>query len=102
MARFDVYRFDSPAALLLVDIQAELLSGLTTRVVLPLVPADSAKGEIAERLKPVLHVDGGAYVLMTTDIGVVAKHRLGERIANIETPYRDTITAAVDFLLQGF
>jgi len=102
MARFDVYRFASKAAPLVVDVQADLLSDLASRVVVPLAPENKAKREALPRLKPLIRVGDGAYVFMTTDIGVLPKGRLGAHVANIEDAHRDEITAALDFLFQGF
>jgi len=71
VARFDVYRFSSKSAPLLVDVQADLLGELSSRVVVPLAPAGKAGREELPRLKPRVSVGGKDYILMTTDIGVV-------------------------------
>ncbi len=102
MARFDVHKYNNPAVPLVVSVQADLLEGLHTRVVIPLVPEAKAKKEISPRLKPVIEIKGKNYVLMTTDIGTLPTTSLGATIANIETPHRQTITDAIDFMLQGF
>ncbi len=102
MARFDVYRFASKAAPMVVDVQADLLGELASRVVVPLVPEKTAKHETLPRLKPLIRVGGTDYILMTTDIGVLPTRQLGARVENIESEHRDDITAALDFLFQGF
>ncbi|MEM9990051.1 MAG: CcdB family protein, partial [Pseudomonadota bacterium] len=43
MARFDVYQYDSAFAPLVVDVQADLLNDLSTRVIIPLIPFDKIK-----------------------------------------------------------
>ena len=40
--------------------------------------------------------------MVTTDLGVIQRHELGRRLTNVEADHRDTIMAAVDFLLTGF
>jgi len=102
VARFDVYRFANKAAPFVVDVQADLLSDLASRVVVPLAPVACFAKEELPRLKPRITIDGNEYILMTTDIGVLAKAQLGLPVTNIETSHRDDITAALDFLLQGF
>lgn len=103
MAQFDVYeRSVRGKALLLLDVQCDLLDPLETRVVIPLLPLDKAKHEVAKRLKPVLPINGEDYVLMTTDISAQLQSSLGKPITNIENPHRDTIIAAIDFLILGF
>ena len=102
MARFDVYRFASKSAPLVLDVQAELLEGLATRVVIPLSPASVSRKEALPRLKPVLEIGGVGYVLMTTDLAALPVNRLGAFVANIETDYRKEVTDALDFLLLGF
>ncbi|MEO1028484.1 MAG: CcdB family protein [Pseudomonadota bacterium] len=102
MARFDVYRFPKQSVPLVVDVQAEILDQLASRVVIPLVLVSLAREEALPRLKPILSIEGRDYLLMTTDISALPISRLGERVTNIEDPYRDEITKALDFLLTGF
>lgn len=102
MARFDIYRFDSEAVTLVLDVQANLLSELNTRVVVPLVLEAKAKNEPLPKLKPVIAVNGKNYVLMTTDIAAVRTKDLGACVGNVEDAHRPVITAALDFLYQGF
>jgi toxin CcdB len=100
MARFDVYQY-SKAVPLVIDVQADLLAGLKTRTVIPLLPYARAKQEVLPRLKPVLQVKGKKYVLMTTDIGTIQTSALKTRIENVESQRQDIIEA-LDFLFQGF
>lgn len=101
MARFDVYKFKSAAVPFVLDVQANLLAGLKTRVVVPLVPLSKAEKEVLPRLKPVLRINGKDYVLMTTDIGTIRTKDLGAVADNLEDQHH-TITGALDFLFQGF
>lgn len=102
MARFDVYKYDSKSVPYLVDVQAELLTDLQTCVVIPLVPEKNAKNEALPKLKPVIQIKGQSYILMTTDLGTVARKTLGELVTNIEAAHRQDVTDALDFLFQGF
>lgn len=102
MARFDVYALSDGAVPYVLDVQANLLGSLKSRVVVPLVPMATAAHEITVRLKPLLEVAGSKYVLMTTDIGTLHTNTLGAPVANLEAAYRDAIIDALDFLFQGF
>ena len=102
MARFDVYKYNSKTVPLVVDVQADLLTDLNSCVVIPLVPEAKAKKEPLPRLKPIIQINGKNYILITTDIGTITRDSLGKRVTNIEDPYRQTITEALDFLFQGF
>ena len=102
MARFDVYKCKSEAVPLVIDVQADLLSDLSTCAVLPLIPEKQAKKEVLPKLKPIIKIEGVNYVLMTTDIGVVARLSLGKYITNIENDYRQEVMEAINFLFQGF
>ncbi len=100
MARFDVYHYSKKVPLV-IDVQADLLAELRTRVVIPLLPQAQAKQEELPRLKPVIRVKGKKYILMTTDIGTLRVADLKEPVDNVEDQ-RQTIVDALDFLLQGF
>lgn len=102
MARFDVHRLRGASATLVVDVQADLLRNLSTRVVVPLALRASAAKEELPRLKPSIGVGGKKYILLTTELAAVPLERLGDPIANIEGAHRYQIIAALDFLFQGF
>ncbi|MDF1768055.1 CcdB family protein [Maricaulis sp.] len=102
MARFDVYRPTGRPASWLVDVQSGLLSDLESRVGIPLLPVESGRQDAIDRLMPVLGIEGRDFVLVTTDIAMVPTRLLGAPITNIEAEHRDTITAAMDFLFQGY
>ena len=101
MARFDLYRVNDWPVPLMVDVQAEILGGIASRVVIPLRLVDQGKEPPMPRLKPLLVIGDQHYLLLTSDIGAQALHRLGKPVGNIKE-HRDTITSAMDFLLQGF
>jgi toxin CcdB len=98
MARYDVYHNPVRAGYLL-DVQADLLEDLETRVVAPLIPY-VAKTKIIRRLNPVFVIDANKFALYPHLISVVPAARLGEPKGNFLT-HHDEITAALDMLFQG-
>lgn len=102
MARFDVYRTSIADAPLIVDVQANLLCDLATRVAVPLATYDRAARDQLPRLLPVITILGEQFVFRTTEIAAVPASLLRHPIANVEFHHRDQITAALDFLFQGF
>lgn len=100
MARFDVYKMDGPAPLV-IDVQADLLSDLNSRVVVPLLPVAEVPAEAMPRLRPRIRVLSQEYVLSTPEFAAVPTSELGEQVANLDDQ-RGVIIDAIDFLLQGF
>ena len=100
MARFDVYRY-AGAVPLVVDVQADILSDLQTRTVIPLLPRAKVEKVEFDRLMPVIPCQGKKHVLMTAGVTTVLFSKLGEKVGNFE-PYRHEIVDALDFLMQGF
>ncbi len=102
MARFDVHRnpTDNPDVPYLIDIQSDLLSGLRTRVVVPLVPVERFAKPMT-RLNPIFEIDGQRLVMATTDLAGVDSRALGEVVGTLKDRHYEII-GAVDFLLSGF
>lgn len=101
MARFDLYRVEGWRIPLMVDVQADHLDELSSRIVIPLRRFDSDVAPGITRLKPVLRLPIGDHVLETPDIGSLPCIAIGRPVGNI-AEHRDQITAAIDFLFQGF
>jgi toxin CcdB len=100
--RFHIHALRAAADVpLVVDVEADRLDGLRTRVVIPLLPVNDVRDEVAVRLKPVIDVADSPYVLMTNDLGAFPTSALGDRVASIEHQ-RQLITDALDYLFQGF
>ena len=98
MAKFDVFRRRSGAGYLL-DCQADLLSQLNTRFVVPLLPAREAP-KPATRLNPVFELEGKPYVMMTQFAAAVRVNELGGTVASLRD--RDIeIINALDVLTSG-
>lgn len=98
MAQFDTYRIAGGEGLLL-DVQSDLLEGLSTRVVVPLLPL-AAIGTPAKRFNPVFEVDGEPLVMATQFIGAVPLSELS-RPAGTLARCRAQIVDAIDVLLSG-
>ena len=103
MAQFDVHRNPDPATAsftpYLLDIQADLLDHLATRVVIPVLRQNALKP--ATRLNPVIEIAGEPYILGTASLAAIRSQDLGDFVASLST-HRDDIIAAVDFLVTGF
>ena len=102
MARFDLYETRSARIPFLVEVQSGLFDELRSRVVIPLIPATRADTPTVPRLHPMIVIEDARYCLVTSEITTVPLKSLHTRIGNIEAEHGDTITAAMDFLFQGF
>ncbi len=104
MAQFDVYqnrsRRSNERVPYLLDVQADLLSGLETRTVVPLARPDVTRGQVIERLTPLLKVDGDTLLMLTPEVAGVPKAALGPRVGSLEDQRHDII-GALDVLLTG-
>jgi toxin CcdB len=105
MARFDVY--PNPGAHAnttpyLLDVQSDLLNALDSRVVIPLRSLeDFAKVKLPTRLTPVVQVHDKDYLLETPKMGAVPNRVLKSAVSSL-AGQQDQITAALDFLFQGY
>ncbi|MDH4442786.1 MAG: CcdB family protein [Rhizobium sp.] len=99
MTRFHVHRIGNDGSLAL-DVQSNLLDALTTRVVVPLTPVGDV-ATLVPRLNPRLMVEGESFALLTQFITTVPASVVGPAIADLSAR-ADEITAATDFLFQGF
>lgn len=103
MAQFDVYRNPGPDSRripYLLDVQSDLLAGVTTRVVVPLTRL-TEYAKPTRRLQPVFEIEGKAMLLLTTDLAGVLRSELAVKVASLADK-RDEIIAALDFLFFGF
>lgn len=101
MAQFDIYRNTNPASSqeipYLIDIQAELLNHLSTRMVIPL----SSRAKPIKHLNPVFKIDNKEVVLMTQEMAGIEQSTLGEKVISL-SEYRSEIIGAIDFMISGF
>ncbi|MBI5919956.1 MAG: CcdB family protein [Nitrosomonadales bacterium] len=103
MAQFDVYLNANPetraAVPYLLDVQANLLDSLATRVVVPLrVAAEMPLA--AKHLNPKFTLQGAPVVMSTAELAGVPKRSLGEKVHSLNDQ-RNEIIAAIDLLFTG-
>ncbi len=100
MARLDVYEAPGRAKRgHVVDVQADLLSHLSTRVVVPLLPVGELR-HIAAELNPVISIEGQDHVLVPQAIATVPRQELKARVGTL-VAHHDVILRAIDVLLSG-
>ncbi|MBX5220316.1 CcdB family protein [Rhizobium sp. NLR8a] len=99
MARFHVYRLKS-GNVLAVDLQANLLDDLPSRVMVPLHPVQELAWTIS-RLNPRFLIENEPYVMATQRMASVPTSEIGEAVTDLSGK-SDAIIGAMDFLFQGF
>ncbi len=103
MAQFDVYLNPNPdtrkSIPYLLDVQADLLDTLATRVVAPLILAEEM-GLAAKYLNPQFKIKGVAVVMSTAELAGIPNRLLGDKVASLKSK-RDEIIAALDLLFTG-
>ena len=103
MAQFDVYLNTNSATRksipYLLDVQADLLDTLATRVVVPLVLGEEM-GLAAKHLNPQFKIKGTSVVMSTAELAGVPNRLLGDKVASLKNK-RDEIIAALDLLFTG-
>ncbi len=99
MTRFDVYQNPDGAGYLL-DVQADLLKHLNTRVVVPLMAFNDAPRP-AKRLNPTFQVGGEDVIMVTQFLATVPLSILKTPVASLE-PRHFEIINAIDMIMQGF
>lgn len=105
MARFDVYTNpgkQSNTTPYLVDVQSDLLDGLDSRMVIPLRGLKHfPQVKLSLRLTPVLTIEGEDFLLETPKMGAVPLRVLKSPVTSLAQSQKQ-ITAALDFLFQGY
>lgn len=99
MPQYDVYTSRTPGILLL-DVQSDLIDGLETRVVVPLLPANAGPHKI-NRLHPTVIVEGRNYLIATHLLTSVQRKELSGVKTNLMAQH-DDISRAIYMLFQGF
>ncbi len=104
MAQFDVYENINPETReifpYLLDVQADILSDLPTRVVVPLVAA-SALNKPIPTLNPRLKIGQTGVIMATPQLVGVHMHVLGGKVCSLKDK-RDVIIGALDLLFVGY
>jgi toxin CcdB len=98
MPQYDVY--PAPEATgYLVDVQTDLLDGLSTRVVVPLLPDGNALRP-AQVLNPVFEIAGTAHVMATQFLSAVPASILRTAVGSLRDR-SDAVTRALDMVFHG-
>ena len=97
MARYDLFRDGNDY---LLDVQADTLDELNTRVVIPVRRPERAP-KPAKRLNPTFRIESQQYLMVTQFLAAVPESALGEAVDNLSQEH-DKIIAALDMLFQGF
>lgn len=84
----------------LLDVQSDIIGKRNTRVVIPLFPLKNYKGPRADRLTPLVTVEGEEYVVMTHELASIPHRVLGEEVCNLNHQ-REVVKASMDFLFDG-
>ena len=104
MAQFDLYRNPNAEsrqwAPYIVDLQHDLLSGLSTRIMAPMIIAEPNDVAAIQRLNPQVSIDGKDYILSVAEMAAVPIRELAEPVDNLAA-HRDAILAAVDLLFTA-
>ena len=100
MARFEVYQSPAGGGGYLLDVQADLLGGLNTRVVVPLLPEAEAP-RAATHLNPQFVLRGERVTMVTQFIAAVPASELKILVGSLAAS-SDEILAAIDFMLHGW
>lgn len=97
MARFDVYR---AAGDWLLDVQADSLLYLKTRLVVPLFTAEETPRPIIDTLNPVFEFAGQSLTMMTQYAAAISALELGRPLGSLaDDEY--AIGRALDMLITG-
>jgi len=100
---FSIHRNNSASSVhypFIIDVQSELLSGLETRLAIPLVPSTELTGGAIKNLNPAIAIGDVRYFVLTQQVAAVPKAVLGERLDNVEVD-RGRILSSIDFLITG-
>ena len=105
MAQFSVYRNKNArtkaAFPFLVDVQSDVLEPLNTRVVIPMTKSPALTKRPVSHLTPEVSFNGDRYILMTPQLAGIGRPELGPHAGTL-VEERQTILAAIDFLITGF
>jgi toxin CcdB len=98
MSRFRLYAHaEGPGYLL--DVQANLLSHLNTRIAVPLLPLEAAP-KPAKVLNPIFEVRGVKHVMVTQFLAAVPERLMTVEVLDLRDSVHDIVNA-LDCLFQG-
>lgn len=104
MSQFDVYinpsRKTKNAYPYLVDVQNQVISDLSTRLVVPLSKASSKPDMLIKKLTPIVEIDGTNYLFITQQLTSAPEEILSSPIGTLKNS-RDLLIDAMDFAITG-
>ena len=101
MSQFDVYRHAGDKRTpLLLDVQADVLAVLPTRLVVPLRAFGRGTSKPLTRLNPIVDIAGTAYIAVFQELAAVPAAMLATRVSSAATQ-RDALIAAIDWAFTG-
>ncbi len=101
MAQFDVYKNPRAGLFpLLLDVQADLLSRLATRIVVPMAKRSRYGAVPMTHLNPTAKVARVEYVLVFQELAAIPTTALGEAVGSLKSQRTDLIRA-IDVLFTG-
>ena len=101
MPQFDIYRNPRKRRYpVLLDVQDDLLSQLSTRVVVPLMTLERYGARPITRLNPTATIDGTEYVAVFQELAAIPASVLGKPIGSLADQRFDFVTA-IDLLFTG-
>jgi toxin CcdB len=83
----------------LLNVQADLLEMMATRLVIPLISKDTAPLPLMRTLNPTFHIFGCEYALMTQNMVSIPMTQLAEPVGSLAAQ-REHIDRAIDALLD--
>lgn len=103
MAQFDVHKNLAPSKSrvpFLLDVQADLLNVLATRVVIPLVNPAEVGNLVVRHLHFDVEVEGQRFIALGSELAAIPAKALGMRVANLASK-RTEIVRALDVIISG-
>lgn len=105
MARFDIFRNPGKSKdkiPYLIDIQSNVISGLATRVVVPLRALTIFSSQtLPDDLFPIIAVEGNDYFLDTPQLGAIPLRELKNKVGSAQSRQFD-IQAALDRMFGAY
>ena len=96
MAQFDFYPYQAG---FLLDVQADLMDGLNTRIAVPLLPSGEAP-QPASRLNPVFTIGDGRYTMLTQFMAALALAEMRDKAGSLAHEHF-AIKVAIDMIFDG-
>lgn len=101
MPQFDLFRQPGNTRYpFLLDLQADLLRDLATRVVAPLTAVKRLNGRPIGRLNPIVEIEGKSYAILFQELAALPVKALGLAAGDLRGR-RDELIAALDLLFTG-